>query len=184
MKKWLIFPLIVLLSACVSAPEGLERDEFTIQSLRQIEDSDYVCQCKKVRLGGKIISAEALKNQTKLEILSLPITTYSAKPVIESATDGRFIAYLDGFADPASLKDQYITVAGILKEQWRGKIDEADYLYPIIKVTAYKQWRLAKEYYYEYDDWHDYRFRRFGHFRHWGWDPFWRPELKLRYRLY
>ncbi|EIJ71453.1 MULTISPECIES: Slp family lipoprotein [Pasteurellaceae] len=182
MKKLLILPMIVLLSACVSAPPGLERDEFTIQSLKKIEADDYACKCKKVRLAGQVINAEALKGKTKVEVLSLPVSTYSAKPVIDSISDGRFIAYINGFIDPKALKDQYITVLGVLNTKHIGKIDEVDYHYPVVEVSAYKQWRLAEEYYYDYDDsWDDY----FDH--RWRWGPFWQhryPELRVRYNLY
>lgn len=174
---------VLSLSGCISAPQGLERDKSAIQNLKKIQAEDYTCQCKKVRLGGKVVSATALKEKTKAEVISLPILTFSAKPAIDAPTDGRFIVYLDGFVDPEGLKDQYITVAGILKGQEKGKIDQADYQYPVIEATAYKQWRLVQEYYYDrdyWDDWDDYWYsRRFGFRFH-----MFHPQPKLRYTLY
>ncbi|PJG82730.1 Slp family lipoprotein [Caviibacterium pharyngocola] len=185
MKKYLFLSIAALsLTACISAPPGLERSPFTIQRLAQIQAEDYACQCKKARLGGKILAATALKDKTKLEILSLSISTYSAKPLLDSSVDGRFIAYLPGFVDPAMLKDRYITVAGALSGPENGKIDQADYAYPVVNTERYKLWRLVQEYYYDPDDWDDYwgaRHSRWG----WGWgSPFWRPEPRLRYNLY
>ena len=56
MKKIAIFLTalfaISLLSGCISAPPGLERDKSAIQDLKKIKTEDYDCRCKKVRLGG------------------------------------------------------------------------------------------------------------------------------------
>lgn len=178
MKKWALVFIVSMLTACISPPQGLETDEFTLSSLKKIQAEDYACQCKKVRLGGKVLSAYALKNKTKIEILSLPVLKYSAKPVMDGYSDGRFVAYIEGFVDPERLKAQYITVVGVLKEQARGKIDQADYVYPVVDVKHYKQWRLVQEYYYDPEDWADYRAaRRAG----WG---IWFPQPQLRYNLY
>ena len=181
MKKLLILSLLMcLLTGCITAPPGLEKDQFTIQSLKSIESNDYHCACKKIRLGGKVLSATALKDSTKVEVLSFPVSGFSAKPFLSSTTDGRFIAYLKGFVDPKSLQDQYITVGGVLKGTETGKIDQADYQYPVVEATAYKQWRLVQEYYYDPMDWDEYWYeRRIGFGLRWM-----RPEPQLRYSLY
>ncbi len=185
MKKYSLLPLLVLmLAACVSAPKGLEREQFGIRNIQQIQADDYGCQCKRVRLGGKVLTATALKNQTKLEILSLPVSEYSAKPLLNSATDGRFIAYIQGFVDPESLKEQYITVAGRLLAPENGKIDDASYQYPVIAVEHYRRWTLMREYYYDPDDYYWGGYWGFARSR-WGFGgSFWHPEPRFRYSLY
>ncbi|WP_386686232.1 MULTISPECIES: Slp family lipoprotein [unclassified Lonepinella] len=181
MKKILFFITALLLVGCVNPPQGLEKDEFTIQNLKDIDQDHYACQCKDVRLGGKVLSVDVLKNQTKIEVLSLQVSSFSAKPVLDSTTNGRFIAYLKGFVDPESLKDQYITVKGKLTGKEMGKIDQADYQYPVVTVQAFKQWQLVKEYYYEYDDWDYYPF---GFGPRWGlMGRFWFAQPKVRYVL-
>ena len=181
MKKPLILLLLLLgLQGCISPPPRLEKEQFALQSLKAIQINDYACRCKKARLGGKVITATALKDKTKVEVLSLPIAGFSAKPVLESVSDGRFMAYLPGFVDPDTLKDEYITVGGILTGKETGQIDLADYQYPVIMASAYKQWRRVQEYYYDPNDWNDYWYeRRFGFGFYWL-----RPELRLRYTLY
>ncbi|MGQ0286273.1 Slp family lipoprotein [Pasteurellaceae bacterium 22721_9_1] len=173
----------LLLASCVNPPAGLEKDEFTITRLSQIKADDYSCHCKQVRLGGKVLSATALKKQTKLEILSLSVSSLSAKPILDSQSDGRFIAYVEGFIDPEQVKNQYVTIKGVLASQEKGKIDLADYVYPVINATAFKQWRLVQEYYYDRDDWEDWYEDRFG-FPGWRIGGFWHMEPKLRYVLY
>ncbi|TCP93457.1 outer membrane lipoprotein [Cricetibacter osteomyelitidis] len=184
MKKLLIFlPLFVGLSACVNPPKGLEANDFTITNIKKIEADDYACQCKPVRLGGKVLSATALQHQTKLEILSYPVSKFSAKPVIDAMSDGRFISYVKGFVDPEAVKEQYVTVSGKLKKPETGKIDQVNYQYPVVQADQFKQWRLAQEYYYDYNDWDYWGYWGYGHFRHFGFGGIWR-EPKLRYRLY
>ncbi|MDO5053976.1 Slp family lipoprotein [Pasteurella oralis] len=180
MQKLTALFMSVLLTGCIMAPKGLERDQFTIQQLEAITEQDYACRCKQVRLGGKILSATALKGQMRLEILSLPIISLSAKPHLSAQTNGRFITYLDGFIDPASLKEQFITVKGRLQKQEVGKIDQVDYTYPVVMANHYKLWKLVPEYYYDPDEMADWRESRR---RGWGY-PFWRPEPRVRYGLY
>lgn len=153
MKKFTLITICcVFLTACISIPPGLQTENVDIQALTQINAEDYTCGCKKVRLGGQIISAVALKKQTKLEILSFPISKYSAKPNLEKQSDGRFIAYLEGFVDPKVLQDQYITVVGKLILQEKGNIDQAEYTYPVVQVENYKRWNVSLEYY-DPNDW-------------------------------
>ena len=65
--------LSVTLVGCVNAPKGLEKEQFTLKSLSSIQPSDYSCQCKSIRLGGKVLTAQALPNKTKIEVLSYPV---------------------------------------------------------------------------------------------------------------
>ena len=62
---------------------------------------------KSIRLGGKVLTAQAQPNKTKIEVLSYPVYSTSAKPMIDEQPSGRFITYLDGFVEPESLKDQF-----------------------------------------------------------------------------
>lgn len=165
------------LSACVSAPQGLNKEQYSLHSLNQISSADYQCQCKTIRVGGRILKAEALPKHMKLEVLSLPINNYSGKPNLDGAANGRFIAYLDGFIDPALLQDQFITLGGRLVRQEAGKIDQAPYRFPVIQAQHYRLWQLAKSYAYPFDDWDDWGF--------WGprWGGFY-TQPEIRYYLY
>ncbi|MDP9501117.1 Slp family lipoprotein [Bisgaard Taxon 45] len=178
MKKLTALLIAILLTGCIKAPKGLERDDVSLPSLDKLVAEDYACQCKQARFGGKILSVTALPGKMKLEILSLPLVSLSAKPMLSAESNGRFIAYLEGFIDPERLKEQFITVKGILKKQETGKIDQVDYHYPVLEANHYKVWQLVPEYYYEPEDLADWR-----ESRRMGWGPFWRPEPRLRYVL-
>ena len=182
-KTWLILTALSLgLVGCVSAPQGFEPKRFDALNLKSLQLQDYDCQCKKVRLGGKVISATALKNQTRIEVLNQTVAYFSAKPIVDSHSDGRFIAYLNGFVEPENLKEQYVTVAGVLKGKETGNIDQAEYSYPVVQADQYRIWKLVKEYYYDPDDFYDY-----GPFRPYGWgfsSRFFWAEPRVRYNLY
>ena len=69
-----------------------------------------------------------------------------------------FITYLDGFVEPESLKDQFITIGGTLLKTEQGKVDQANYIYPVIKTNHYRVWKLSQSYYYPDDMWDDWAF--------------------------
>ena len=180
MNKKTILVLTALsatLVGCVNAPKGLEKEQFTLKSLSSIQPSDYNCQCKSIRLGGKVLTVQALPNKTKIEVLSYLVYSTSAKPMIDEQPNGRFITYLDGFVEPESLKDQFITIGGTLLKTEQGKVDQANYLYPVIKTNHYRVWKLSQSYYYQDDIWDDWGF--------WGRRPYyWYGEPEIRYYLY
>ncbi|KYK95943.1 membrane protein [Aggregatibacter actinomycetemcomitans serotype d str. SA3733] len=183
-KKILLFctALSLVLTGCVSAPQGLEAKQFEMLNLKNVQAQDYDCRCLKVRLGGKVVSAQALKDKTKIEVLNQTVAYFSAKPIVDSYSNGRFIAYLNGFVDPENLKDQYVTVGGVLSGKEQGKIDQADYNYPVVQADQYRIWKLVKEYYYDPDDIYDYApFYPYG----WGFSSrfFW-AEPRVRSNLY
>ena len=67
MNKKMILVLTALsttLVGCVNAPKGLEKEQFTLKSLSSIQPSDYSCQCKSIRLGGKVLTAQALDRKS------------------------------------------------------------------------------------------------------------------------
>lgn len=185
LKRWGALGFCLLgLAACSLVPSGLERDDVAISSLKQLMQVNQDCECKVnqqvVRLGGRILSATALPQQTKLEVLSYPIISFTAKPSLESESDGRFILYLPHFVDPETLKDQFITAKGVLENYESNKIDQYDYTYPVVQAQHYQRWALSPEYYYDKDEMADWRERRRSGLL---FDVFNRPEPKIRFKL-
>ena len=46
--------------------------------------------------------------------------------------------------EPESLKDQFITIGGTLLKTEQGKVDQANYIYPVIKTNHYRVWKLSQ----------------------------------------
>ena len=97
--------------------------------------------------------------------------------MIDEQPNGRFITYLDGFVEPESLKGQFITIGGTLLKTEQGKVDQANYTYPVIKTNHYRVWKLSQSYYYPDDMWDDWGF--FGRRPY-----YWYGEPEIRYYLY
>ena len=97
--------------------------------------------------------------------------------MIDEQPNGRFITYLDGFVEPESLKDQFITIGGTLLKTEQGKVDQANYIYQVIKTNHYRVWKLSQSYYYPDDMWDDWGF--FGRRPY-----YWYGEPEIRYYLY
>ena len=99
-------------------------------------------------------------------MLSLPVSSISGKPFVELQSDGRFIVYFNGFVEPENLKERYITVGGQLAGTEKGKIEQADYTYPVVQADKYRIWTLSTIYEYPTDDWDeddDWGFFRWRH---------------------
>lgn len=171
----------LVLTGCILTPTGLEKEDVSLFSLQQLAAQNQACQCKTTqqmaRWGGKILSATALADKMKLEILSMPVLPITAQPNLQVKPDGRFIAYLPQFIDPEILKDQYITVKGILTGYQQGKIDLHDYEYPMVQGQHYQLWHLVAEEYYDADEMADWRKERAKGFL------FWKPDPKVRFKL-
>lgn len=176
--KILVFltALCLGLTGCIAPPKGLEAERYAITRYRDISPQDANCRCKTVRLGGKIVQATVLPHQTKVEVLSLPVSSISGKPFVESPSDGRFIVYFNGFIDPENLKNRYITVGGTLSGTELGKIEQANYTYPVIQPNKYRLWTLRTAYYYPDDDWDSWDDWGFWSWRHRPWYA--QPEIR------
>lgn len=172
----LLTALCLVLTGCIAPPKGLEKEQFSIHRYRDISPQDLSCHCKTVRLGGKIVKTTILPNQTKIEVLSLPVSSLSGKPFVDAQSDGRFMVYFNGFIDPENLKDRYITVGGTLSGSEQGKIEQAGYTYPVVQAEKYRIWTLSTSYYYPADDWDDWDDWGFWGFRHRPW--YVQPEIR------
>lgn len=95
---------------------------------------------KIVILGGVIAQTTPKPGQTELEIVQKPLD-YFNEPETTDRSAGRFLVIADRFLDPLIYKkDRKITVAGEVAGSEVRKLDELDYLYPVIKSQELKLW--------------------------------------------
>lgn len=95
---------------------------------------------KIVILGGVIAQTTPKPGQTELEIVQKPLD-YFNEPETTDRSEGRFLVIADRFLDPLIYKkDRKITVAGEVAGSEVRKLDELDYLYPVIKSQELKLW--------------------------------------------
>ncbi|WP_187992447.1 Slp family lipoprotein [Vibrio harveyi] len=132
------------LSACSSLPEELNASTEQVLTDYQAFAEDQGQAANDVRLGGVIAKVDNLKDQTRLEIVNLPISK-SGKPDIDQEPTGRFAVYFDGYLEPVAFsKGRIITVVGKGAGEEEGKIGEYQYIFPVIKGDGYRLWKIEE----------------------------------------
>jgi outer membrane lipoprotein len=93
-----------------------------------------------VRWGGRILGVENRPAETWVEVLALPLG-WQGEPDAEKEGEGRFLARMSGFLDPAVYgKERRITVAGTLEAPVTRPVGEYAYVYPVVRATAHHLW--------------------------------------------
>ncbi len=81
-----------------------------------------MAQGKEVRLGGVIAAIHNEKQRTRIEIVSLPLTS-DGRPKIDAKPQGRFVGYADGFIEPLEYRPgRLLTVVGLINGQEQGTV--------------------------------------------------------------
>jgi len=95
---------------------------------------------RQVLWGGTIIGVRNGERTTEIEILSRPLAT-NGKPRGKEPGQGRFIAELRGFADPAAYpQDRLLTVIGRVMRVDSRPVGEYPYPYPVVEVENRYLW--------------------------------------------
>ena len=95
-----------------------------------------------VRWGGTIAEVRnTADGTTVLEVVSRPLRV-GGRPRGGDTTDGRFLAEIDAFLDPAIVRaGRDVTVTGRVAGQRDGAIGETAYRFPVVAVDDYRYWR-------------------------------------------
>jgi outer membrane lipoprotein len=132
-----------------------------------------------VVLGGKVLNARRLKNETQLELLQLPLDE-TDRPIEDLRnSEGRFLAYVQEFLDPATLPAG--TLVSLIGEAVGSKtmpLDDTEYRYPTVRVKTIKAWpdRQTLDYAYGSPWPYPYGPWPYPYWRHpWAPYPYWYP---------
>lgn len=168
--------MLLLLTGCATSqlvPSELEGRLSRDVSFQALLNDPETFRGRWVVLGGKVLSAKRLKDETELEILELPLD-YADRPVPRlSRSRGRFLAVQRDFLDPATVPPG--TLVSLIGEVIGAKtrpLDEMSYTYPVLQIKTLKPWtEPSREYLipgpYPYPYWR-------GPYPYWR-DPFWGP---------
>lgn len=142
--KAIVICTAFLLSACGSLPENLKTENANVvTNYDQWLSTPSVTA--EVRLGGVIAGVTNLEQSTRVEIVNLPISSIG-KPDIDKEPQGRFIAYIKGFADPVMLAEgRLITLLGQSQPKEQGKVGEFTYDFPVMEAKGYHLWRIEEK---------------------------------------
>ncbi len=99
---------------------------------------------KMVLIGGMILNVKNEEKITYIEVLEKPID-FLGYPKDTDVSRGRFIVVYDGFLDSAIYsRGKFVTVVGEIEGTVVGKIEKADYKYPVIKCKEIKLLRTSE----------------------------------------
>ncbi len=103
------------------------------------------------RWGGIILGVTNHVNDTEIEILAKKLDS-SGKPFYDDITQGRFLARVDGFVDPATIytRGNMMTTYGLVDSAQTREIGEKPYVYPVINVQKLHLWPYGSDY--DYSD--------------------------------
>jgi len=95
---------------------------------------------RRVRWGGTIIAVHNRETTTEIEGLARPLSA-DGEPREDKPGEGRFIALLQGFMDPAEYPtDRLLTVTGRVHRIEKRPVGGYPYLYPVVGVESRYLW--------------------------------------------
>jgi len=100
------------LSSCASynvVPNELLSQVDDTVGCAQLHDAPDQYRGRIVIVGGEVLSAKRLKNETRIEVLQLPLDKYRAPDHDRTSSQGRFLAFEKEFVDPATLPPGHVS---------------------------------------------------------------------------
>ncbi|MCG8709927.1 Slp family lipoprotein [Brenneria sp. 4F2] len=159
------------LSGCVTVPDAIKGTSPTPQDdLVRVMNAPQLYVGQASRFGGRVISIRNEADRTRLEIAGMPLDS-AARPLLNSPSEGRFIAYVKRFLEPVDFQNRLVTVVGPITGTEQGAIGDRPYRYVVVDVQGYQRWNIAQRVVNPYGPgagpwgWHG----RYGY----GWGPGW-----------
>lgn len=135
----------LLLSGCVTIPPAIQGTTATPQqNLNLIRTDPKVFMGQEARFGGTVINVTNEARRTRLEIASVPLDS-GARPILGEPSQGRVIAYVNGFLEPVDFRGHLVTVVGPITGVEAGKIGQTPYDFVVMNATGYKRWHIEQQ---------------------------------------
>jgi outer membrane lipoprotein len=134
----LILPL--LLAACAPAPIYRPAPDAVAATPMQVAQAPERYAHGSVIWGGTVVAVRNLAGDSEIEVLAYPLDG-SQRPRLDGTAAGRFIATLPGYVEPLDYPaGAPVTVSGTLAGSRAGKVGQADYVFPLVKVVQSHRW--------------------------------------------
>jgi outer membrane lipoprotein len=152
--------VLVLAGCATTIPEAIRETPPGNPTPVEVRASPDRFVGQRVRWGGTIASVDNREDATLIEVVARQLGD-NGRPEDGDVSFGRFIAKVNGFADPAIYSEgRDLTVVGTLGEPVRKSIGKYPYLYPVVQVSSHYLWpsKPPPAYYYDpywYDPWYD-----------------------------
>lgn len=134
--------LLLALTACAPAPIYKTTPGSTLAATpAQVAQTPERYANGQVIWGGRVVAVNNLPDHSEIEILAYPLDSSQRPKFSANGASGRFIAVLPGYAEPMNYPaGAPITVNGQLNGSRAGKVGEADYVFPLVKVAQSHVW--------------------------------------------
>ncbi|MBE0510316.1 MAG: Slp family lipoprotein [Chromatiales bacterium] len=170
-----LLPLLWL-GACSTVPQAIRSAPPEAPSLPALREQPASYQGQTLRLGGVIAQLHNRAEDTQIEVVARRLSR-GGEPRQEDFSEGRFIATVPGFLDPAIYaQGRRITVSGEFIGTIERPLGELPYRYPQLQASAYylwPEWREQPDPRYQHP-WYPYGYP-YGYPYRPGYDPFWSP---------
>lgn len=170
MKYLLPILLLPLLAACSTVPEPIREPPSDGPGLNAVRSQPELHLGQTVRWGGTIAQINNHPNASHVEIVARPLHR-NGEPRQVDQSDGRFIAIIPGFLDPAiHAPGRRLTVTGTVLDTIEQPLGKTNYRYPRIAAQAYYLWGEMQP-----DPWPAHPWYPYGYPYGPRYDPFWSP---------
>ncbi len=136
--------VLLVLAACAPAPIYKNASATIPPTPSQVSQAPERYSNSDVIWGGRIVTVNVFTDHSEIELLAYPLDS-SQRPRANDSGSGRFIAVLQGYAEPLSYPaGALMTVNGKLNGSRAGKVGEASYIFPLLTVTQSHVWTAAE----------------------------------------
>lgn len=138
-RRLLLLPLF-LLAGCAAQPAFPDAPVDVAPMPYRVAADGARWLDREVVWGGMVLDVRNFENHSEVEVLAFPLDRRQA-PTPHAADQGRFIALLPGFADPATLPEgRFVTLTGRITGERRGTLHTRSYLWPEVDVGRLHLW--------------------------------------------
>lgn len=140
LKLSFVLLVVIGLAACASSPNFDTAGIDTSLTPQQAVDRIQSLQDEPVMWGGVVLVSTNLTDSTQLEILAYPLDS-NQRPNRDQEPLGRFLAVHEGYLETTDYaQGRLMTVRGTLGEKRIGRVGEAKYTYPVVKINQLHLW--------------------------------------------
>jgi outer membrane lipoprotein len=140
--RWLVLAAAVLAGGCASVvPETIRKPPSGDVRVAEARREPETFRGSAVRWGGAIVAVRNLRDETMIEIVARGLDS-EGRPRDEDRTEGRFLAKVAGFLDPAIYAaGREVTVSGRLEGVLAQPIGDFSYSYPLVRADQVYLWQ-------------------------------------------
>lgn len=135
-----VLTFVCALSGCAPAPIFKSPVPSIAATPLQVAQTPERYANSAVIWGGKVVQVNNFSDHSEIEILGYPLDS-SQRPKESDSGGGRFIAVMAAYVEPLDYPpNALITVSGLLGGTRAGKVGEANYVFPLVKVSQAHVW--------------------------------------------